>query len=97
MPKKSPFRGSFDTERGKRAQALLKPASQHLCHIHWPPAKKLFSKKSLLLTRQILGLLVHTLAADEKYTILNRDNLTIRIQMQLSQKQKTFSEFFAVF
>ena len=54
-------------------------------------------KKSLFFTTQILGLLVNTLAADEKYPVLNRDNLTIPIQMQLSQKQKTFSEFFAAF
>ena len=33
----------------------------------------------------------------EKILILNRDNLTIPIQMQLSQKQKNFSEFFAAF
>ena len=52
---------------------------------------------SLLLTCQILGLLVNTLAADEKYPVLNRDNLTIPIQTQLSQKQKTFSQFFAAF
>ena len=51
--------------------------------------------KSLLLAFQVLGLLVKTLAADEKYPALNRDNLTIPIQMELSQKQKSFSEFFA--
>ena len=50
-----------------------------------------------LLTCQILGLLVNTLSADEKYSLLNRDNLTIRIQTRLSQKQKTFSGFFASF
>ena len=44
-----------------------------------------------------MGLLVNTLAVDEKYPFLNRDNLTIPIQMKLSQKQKTFSEFFAAF
>ena len=54
-------------------------------------------KKSPLLTCQILGLLVSTLPADQKYPILNRDNLTIPIQMQLSQKEKTFSEIFARF
>ena len=37
------------------------------------------------------------MAADEKYPVLNRDNLTIPIQMQLSQKQKTFSDSFAAF
>ena len=54
-------------------------------------------KKSLLLTCHILGLLVNTLAADEMYPLLKRDNLTIPIQMQLSQKQKTFSQIFPAF
>ena len=52
-------------------------------------------KKSLLLTCQILGLLVDTLAAEEKYPVLNRDNLTILIQKQLSEKAKSFSQCFA--
>ena len=52
---------------------------------------------SLSLTWQLLGLLVNTLAADEKYPLLNRDNLAIPIQMQLSQKQKTFAQFLAEF
>ena len=54
-------------------------------------------KKSLFMTCQILGVLVNILAADEKYPVLTRDNLTIPIQMPLSQKRKTFSEFFAEF
>ena len=54
-------------------------------------------KKSLLLTCKILVLLVNTLAADEKYPVLNRDNLTIPIQIKLSREQKTFSHFFAPF
>ena len=97
MSKKSRFRGCFINQDGKRAQALLKSASQHFYHAHWSLRTKLCSKKSLLLTCQILGLLVNTLAADEKYPVLNRDNLTIPIQMQLSEKQKTFSQFFAAF
>ena len=52
-------------------------------------------KNSLLLTCKILGLLVNRLATDEKYPFLNRDNLTIPIQLQLSEKQKNFSGFFA--
>ena len=40
---------------------------------------------------------VNTLSADDKYSFLNRDNLTQPIQMQLSQKQKTFSEYFCAF
>ena len=49
------------------------------------------------MTCQILGLLVNTLAADDKYTVLNRENLTIPIQMQLYQRLKTFSRFFSAF
>ena len=97
MSKKSCFRGCFDKQYGQCAQALLKSASQHLCHIHWSLARKLCQKKSLLLTCQILGLLVNTLAADEKYPVGNRDNLKIPIQMHFSQKEKTFSQFVRAF
>ena len=60
-------------------------------------AKSIGLEKFLLLTGKILGLLVNTFAANEEYPILNRDNLAILIQMQLSQKQKTFSEFLAAY
>ena len=36
-------------------------------------------------------MLVNTFSANEKYSLLNRDNLKQPIQMQLLQKQKTFS------
>ena len=91
------FRGCFDKQYGKRAQALWKSASEHPCHIHWSLARKFYSRKSLLLTCLILRLLVNTLVADEKYPVLNRENLTIPIQMQLSQKRKIFSQFSAGF
>ena len=97
MSKKSRFRGCFDKQYGKRAQALLKSASQHLYHIHRSLPRKLSWKKSLLLTCKILGLLVNTLAADEKYLVLHRNNLTVPIQIQLSKKQKKISKFFAAF
>ena len=54
-------------------------------------------KKALLVIYKILRLFVNTLTADDKHYLLNRDNLAQRIQMQLSQKQKTFSEFFFAF
>ena len=97
MSKKPSFREPFDKQHGKRAQALLKCASQHLYQSYWSLPSQLSWKTSLLLTRKILGLLVKTLAADEKYPVLNRDNLTIPIQMQLSQKKKTFSQFLGAF
>ena len=40
---------------------------------------------------------VNTLTADDKYSPLNRDNLTQPIRTQLSQKQQTFSDFFLAF
>ena len=97
MSKKSRFRGSFNKQHGKRAQALLKRASHHRYQIHESLRSRLSWKKSLLLTCKILGHFLKILAADHKYLVLNRDNLTISIQMQLSQKQKTFSQFFAAF
>ena len=97
MSKKSRFRGPFEKQYGKGGQALLKSPSQHIYHIHQSQLSQVSWKKSILLTCQILGLLVNTLPADKKYLVLHRDNLTIPIQMQLSQKQKTFSQFFAAF
>ena len=37
------------------------------------------------------------MTADDKYFLLNRDNLTQTIPTQLSQKQKAFSQFFLAF
>ena len=57
--------------------------------MHW--------KKSLLVIQKILSLFVNTLTVNDKYYLLNRDNLTQPIQMHLSEKQKTFSQFFFAF
>ena len=97
MSKKSRFRGCIVKQDDKRAETLLKSAWQHLYKIHWSLIRDLCSKKSLLLKCQILGLLVNTLATDEKYPVLNRDNLTIPIQMILSEKRKSRSQYFHAF
>ena len=52
---------------------------------------------SLLVDFKILRLFFNTWTADGKYSLLNRENLTQPIQMQVSRKQKTFSEFFSAF
>ena len=57
--------------------------------MHW--------KKSLLVIHKILRPFVNTLAVNDKHYLLNRDNLTQPIQIQLSQKQKIFSELFFAF
>ena len=47
--------------------------------------------------QKILRLFVNTFTADYNHYLLNRDNFAQRIQMQLSQKQKSFSEIFFAF
>ena len=61
------------------------------------PVKMIQLEKSLLVLCKILRLFVNTLTADEKYSPLNRINLMQPIQILLSEKEKTFSEFFAPF
>ena len=51
----------------------------------------------MLVLRKILGLFVNTLSEDDKYCLLYNDNLLQPIQILLSQKQKTFSQFFSAF
>ena len=46
---------------------------------------------------KISELFPNTLSAKGKYSLLARDNLRQRIQMLLSRKQKTFSQFFSSF
>ena len=42
---------------------------------------------------KIVRVFVNTLTADDKHYFFNRDNLTQPFEMQLSQKQKNFSQF----
>ena len=51
----------------------------------------------MLVVCKFSRLLVKTLTDDEKYSLLYRENLTQPIQILLSKKQKTFSQFFSVF
>ena len=51
----------------------------------------------MLVLCKILGLFVNTLSEDDRYCLLYKDNLLQPIQILLSQKQKTFSEFFSPF
>ena len=97
MSIKSRFKGSFKKQHGKCAQTLFKFAWQNLYHIYWLLWRQLTFKKFLLVICKISRLFPNTLSADGKYSLLNRDNLTQPIHMQLSRKQKTFSEFFCAF
>ena len=54
-------------------------------------------QKNSLGIEKIQRLFVNTLTADDKHYLLNRENLTQRIQMQLSQKEKIFCVIFFPF
>ena len=97
MSKKSRFKRSLKKQHGKCAQTLLECQGQLLYHFYKSQLRQLSYKMSVLVMCKISTLFPNTLSADGKYSLFNRDNLTQPIQMQLSQKQKSFSEFFAAF
>ena len=51
----------------------------------------------MLVLCKFLRLLVKTLTDDDKYSLLYRENLMQPIQILLSEKRKTFSQFFSAF
>ena len=94
MSKKPSFRGPFDKWHAKRAETLLKSERHHLYHIYWSLFRQFSWKKSALVICKILRLLFNPLTPDDKYSLLNRDNLLQHFQMQLSQKRKVLAQSF---
>ena len=74
-------------------EILLKSERQGLYHIYQSLRRQLTEKRSLLVIGEILRIFVDTMTFKDKYSLLNRDNSTQPVQMQLSQKQFFFSEF----
>ena len=97
MPKKSSFKRSFGKQHGKQAEALLRFAWQNLYQIYWLLLRQLTFKNFLLVIGKISSLFPNSLSGDGKYSLFNRENLTQPIQMEVSRKEKTFSEFFSSF
>ena len=52
---------------------------------------------SPLVLGEMSWVFVNTLTGDGKYPVQDCENLQLPIQMQLSEKPKTFSEFFVLF
>ena len=71
---------------------MTTPLQNLLITVNVVPLEKVF-----LVIHKILRLFVNTWTVNDKHYLLNRDNLTQPIQIQLSQKQKTFSEIFFAF
>ena len=72
------------------AQTLFKSARQHFYQLYSSLWGELSWKKSLLVICKILGLVLNTVTADDKYSLLSKDNLTQQIQMQLAKKKSLF-------
>ena len=72
---------------------------EHFYHIYWLLWTYLSWKMSLLVICKIFGLFLNSLTTDDKYSLLNRDNILILqpLQMQLFQKPKAFLNFFLHF
>ena len=75
----------------------MKSEHHRLYQISWSLWTQLSWKKSLLVICKFLRLFLNTLTSHHKNFLLNRENLRQTLQMQLSQKQKTFSQFFLHF
>ena len=97
MSKKPSFRRHIGERHGEWEQALLKSGWLDIYHSHWSLLKQSGWKKSLLMICKVLKLFVNALTAHDKYSLRDRDNLTQPIQMKLSGKEKTLSEFFFKF
>ena len=97
MSKKFRFRLPFQKEHGKGVSTLFKFERQNLYHIYWSTRRQFSCKKSLLVICKSLRLFVNTMSAVDKCSLRNTDNLMQPIHIQLSQKLKTFSEFFSWF
>ena len=97
MSKTPRSRTPFRNQRVHEFQTLSKQARNH----HYPIVPwiwdKLSWKKCRLVKFEILRLFVNTLTTDDKYSSRNIQNLTLQLQMAISQKQKTFYRIFITF
>ena len=94
LSKKRRFRKDFDSQHVKVSKILQKSPSEHFSRVFSSFRGKLIWKMSPLLLGEILEVFFNTLTPDGKYPIQDWENLELPIQMQLSEKPKTFSEIF---
>ena len=82
---------------GKLTQTLFKSERRNIYHIYLSLSGPMSLERSMLVICKILRLFVNTFTAYDKYFALNREYLRHFIHMQLSQKEKTLSNFFFEF
>ena len=97
MSRKRRLRVPFNKQHGKWVQTRFKSEQWYLYHIYWSLQRQLSLKKCRLVIWKILRLFVNIFIANDKYSLLNGDNLTKAIQMHISQKSIIFLNFFVRF
>ena len=94
LSRKHRFRTSFGSQHFKESQTLVKSAWGHFYHIFWSLWVEMICNISPCLKFEILGVFVNIVTADDKHPVGDCKNLQFPIQMQLSWKPETLSEFF---
>ena len=97
MSQESCFRELFDNQRGNRPKHCWNLNDSTFTIFFDHDEGNWSEKKSLLVMSKILNLFVNTLTANDKYSPLNRQNLTQRIQILLCETQETVPHFFFFF
>ena len=94
LSKRCRFRTRFDSQHVKASQVLPKSPWEHFYTLVSSFSGKLIWKMSPLVLGEIFGVFVNTLTADGKYPDQDCQNFLLDIQIQLTEKRKTFFEFF---
>ena len=92
--KKHRFGTRSYSQNVKVCQVLAKSPWESFYHVFSSFWGKLIWKLFPLVLGKILAVFVKTLTADGKYPVQYCENLQLPIQMQLSEKRKTFYQFF---
>ena len=97
LSKKRRLRARFDRQHLKASKILAKSPWERFFHIFSSFSHNFIWKMPPLVLREILGVFVNILTCNAKYSVQDSDNLPLPIQMQLSEKRKTFSRLFVPF
>ena len=91
MSKKRRFRTFFDSQHAKGSETLPKSTQEHFRHIFQSLWQRLSWKMSLLVISEILGVLVNSFTADDKYSLCNSENSCNQFKCNYLRNKKIFS------
>ena len=83
----------FYSQHVKPSQILPKSLWQQFFQVLSSFSERLISKMSPPVLVEVLWVFVNTVTAEGKYPVQDFENLPLPIQIQLSEKEKTFSQF----